>query len=171
MYKKGGFTLIELLVVIAVIGILSSIVLSSLNIARKKGRNAKAKIELGDIRIAMFNLSNDTGKISNGCILGVIDSPETTLDSAWAGLLTAPSIGTDTTYSLNPGGCVWTNADINRWNGPYTTHVTDPWGRAYVFDPDYFISGIPYQVLISRGADGIINTTGPDDIVLIISDP
>jgi prepilin-type N-terminal cleavage/methylation domain-containing protein len=47
---KKGFTLIELLVVIAIIGILSSVVLASLNTARGKGANAAVKSNLNNIR-------------------------------------------------------------------------------------------------------------------------
>ena len=47
---KKGFTLIELLVVIAIIGILSSVVLASLNSGRAKAANAAVKSNLMNAR-------------------------------------------------------------------------------------------------------------------------
>ena len=59
-YQKG-FTLIELLVVVAIIGILSSVVLSSLNTARAKARDARRKEDIAQIQAALVMYYNDHG--------------------------------------------------------------------------------------------------------------
>lgn len=59
-YRKG-FTLIELLVVIAIIGILSSVVLASLNTARDKGRDAAVKSSMQTIRVQSELYYEDEG--------------------------------------------------------------------------------------------------------------
>ena len=51
--KRHGFTLIELLVVIAIIGILSSIVMTSLNGAREKARDSARLSDIRQIQVAL----------------------------------------------------------------------------------------------------------------------
>ena len=53
MNHEKGFTLVELLVVISIIGLLSSIVLTSVNSARAKARDARRIADLNQIRTAL----------------------------------------------------------------------------------------------------------------------
>jgi prepilin-type N-terminal cleavage/methylation domain-containing protein len=65
--KKGrsGFTLIELLVVIAIIGLLSSVVLSSLNTARAKARDAQRIASLKQMNLALQMYYDANGSYPN----------------------------------------------------------------------------------------------------------
>ncbi len=61
MKKDKGFTLIELLVVIAIIGILSSVVLASLNSAREKSRDARRISDIKQLQLALELSYDDNG--------------------------------------------------------------------------------------------------------------
>ena len=169
--KKGaGFTLIELLVVIAIIGILSTLALTAVSLARGKAKVAKARQEVDQIVTALKFLENDAGEwpghqpidvmcgnlpggcppdneiCSDGCAYGIA--------SGYAGLA---ADDTDTPYT--------------NWNGPYMLNIPlDPWGNEYFFDTDYNYSGFGDVVVVgSYGSNGEGNNLyDSDDIIKVI---
>ena len=69
MRTVRAFTLIELLVVIAIIGILSSVVLASLNTARTRANDARRMQDLQQLAraISMYHLDHGTYPHPGGC--------------------------------------------------------------------------------------------------------
>jgi prepilin-type N-terminal cleavage/methylation domain-containing protein len=109
MYQRG-FTLIELLVVIAIIGILASIVLASLDSARKKGRDARRIADLKQIQLAL-ELSYDANGVypdaltvgslvTPGYISVVPSDPSNQQVYTYAPLAATASAGTCSSYHL-----------------------------------------------------------------------
>lgn len=130
--NQKGFTLIELLVAIAIIGVLASVILTSLSSAREQANVARVKSDLQSIRTAMELLANDTGKrpggySTNRCAHSGIarqDGNAIYIDNPHAGLVNA-----------EPG-------KFPGWNGPYIAEgITDPWGQPYIYDSIYKCNG------------------------------
>ena len=92
-----GFTLIELLVVIAIIGMLSSVVLGSLNSSRGKAANAAIKANLTNMRSQIL-ITYDNGPFNNPAICG---NASITKFSDAASLIASGNINADV---CNPGG-------------------------------------------------------------------
>ena len=112
MNKNKGFTLIELLVVIAIIGILSSVVLASLNQARNKGANTAIKNNLANIRAQAELLydSNNPNSYSGLCsqptITQMLQSSATALGASAPDTVLA-NAGSATKVSCHESAQAW----------------------------------------------------------------
>lgn len=140
MRSSRGFTLIELLVVIAIIGILSSVVLASLNTARQKGVEATVKSNFRNA-ISAAELVYDNAKPNS--YTGVCAALASMLASVNAAGATAQCWTYDNTrwgvaaknsdgsknWSVSMAGvATWYPADTNATGG--TGSVTMDWDTA-----------------------------------------
>ena len=112
---RRGFTLIELLVVIAIIGILSAVVLASLNTARQKGSDAAIKSDIDNSR-AQAELYYDSNINSYA---GVCAAPGTASPAGINQMLvnaqSAYGAGTPTVNAAPVAGTVQCNDSQGAW--------------------------------------------------------
>lgn len=112
MKKSRGFTLIELLVVIAIIGLLSSVVVASLNSARMKARDAMRMQQLGEIRKALELYYSANGYYPpSGCGWDCNGYRYSYSASSWNALASelAPYISTLPVDPINTACAPWSN--------------------------------------------------------------
>lgn len=104
--RTSGFTLIELLVVIAIIGILSSVVLASLNSARNKGADAAVKSNLSGIR-SQAEMVYDSASPNSYASLCTDTNVVNAINSAKnaAGVTTATNVTYTTTGAAGTATC------------------------------------------------------------------
>ncbi len=143
--KNKGFTLIELLVVIAIIGMLSSVVLASLNAARGKARDARRFNDLVQMRNALEIYFAEKGayplvKDSSGA--------ETTLYT-----------GTTPGCQGNSGSAVVAEGLVPNYIGqlPRDPSGLTAGGRCYL----YASNGADYSFRIHETVESIPNTQSP----------
>ncbi|HEY0220837.1 MAG TPA: type II secretion system protein [Candidatus Paceibacterota bacterium] len=99
--KNKGFTLIELLVVIAIIGILSSVVLASLNRARSKGSNAAVKSNLQGIKSQAEILYDTTSSYDTVC------DDQNVIAAVDAAILAGGDVGATVATRCNDSSTEW----------------------------------------------------------------
>ncbi|MDE1919734.1 MAG: type II secretion system protein [Patescibacteria group bacterium] len=128
-----GFTLIELLVVIAIIGILSAVVLASLNTARSKGNDAGIKANLSTVKTQAALFLSD-----NNNVYGAFDNGS-------GAPATCPAVGT-------AGATVFHNATIEN---AIAAAKTDSSGGATAC----YSTNTAYAVVVARPADVAAQTS------------
>lgn len=118
--RSQGFTLIELLVVIAIIGILSAVVLASLNTARTKGNDASIQSNLSTIQtqaeIYYGDNTNSYGTTATTCTTGMFT--DTTIAKAIAALEVANGTSNATCFS---------SATVYAISSPLSTNSANHW--------------------------------------------
>lgn len=126
-----GFTLIELLVVIAIIGVLSAVVLASLNTARSKGNDAAVISDIGGVRTQAAIYLSDNNKY--GPVSGAVVSD---CSAAGGNLFSDPTVLKQTAAAdaANGAGAVVCNVSANGMAYAVSAELVATPGSSYCID-------------------------------------
>lgn len=117
MQKGKGFTLIELLVVIAIIGILATIITTSLSSARGKARDAKRISDVKNIQLALALYYTDNGMYPTNMYAAAGAAPAGGLAPTYLPVMpTDPQNGTNYSYmAYRATGSSVCNSSTGNW--------------------------------------------------------
>ena len=136
--RSEGFTLVELLVVIAIIGVLATLLLLQLGVARQRARDAKRITDVNQTRAAVELYFDDNGQYPQ---VATFSALSTLLVPKYLTLLPADSLNVSPhiynySYSGNTKYQVWSvleqwaqalnsDADVNTTTGGWTGQTVD----------------------------------------------
>lgn len=144
--NKKGFTLVELLVTIAIIGLLSTLAVAAVSIARQKAKVAKAEHEINQIFEAITMLATDSGVWPGHQPDNTVcsDLPACPANNEFCGPddSVVPNDCAGMSLSSEPAGIAQDDSSdpYKNWAGPYMANLpNDPWENEYFFDTDYAV--------------------------------
>ncbi len=158
-----GFTLIELLVVIAIIGVLSSIVLSSLAGTRIKANYAKVQAEINQFIKGSIIAQGESGKK----LQGITGSSCTDCNCRSRDIRNIPT--NDICYVNWLAALTTIQTATNGTIRGLTNFVRDPWGSPYGLDENERENGpsdCRYDTIRSAGPNGFLYDF--DDLAYIV---
>lgn len=111
--SQKGFTLIELLVVVAIIGMLSSVVLASMNSARKKARDARRLADADAMSTALELYYGDNTSYPNNTLALASSSAAALAPTYMARIPTDPALSGTACGATDKTYCYGTTAALN----------------------------------------------------------
>ena len=156
--------MVELLLVIAIIGIIASVGLASMRVARQRALIVSAKADQSQLRTVILQLESDTSQLPNHLVAASCTQ-------------NVASVLLDNSGTV---GVAATDGNFPKWGGPYMTNIpSDPWFTPYYFDKwrvcnghegcTGITNGTTIRAIVSFGPNKVEEeAVGSDDIVMVL---